>query len=192
MSESKKVVLPTVRLSYVHLAQPRSANPGDEPKYSVAVLIPKSDTKTIKEINDAVNFVIENSQDKLKTKKGLKHPLRDGDTESEEPAYEGHMFFSANSKSRPIILDKDKNEILDFSEVYSGMYAQVVVNFYAFNVKNKGIAAGLQAVRKMKDGEPLGATYTHDMAADDFKDNTGGEPDDDGLGPETDDADDLI
>ena len=50
--------------------------------------------------------------------------------------------------------------------VYSGCYARVSLNFYAFNSNgNKGVACGLGNIQKIRDGEPLGSRTT---AADDF------------------------
>ncbi|MDB1768752.1 DUF2815 family protein, partial [Eggerthella lenta] len=58
------------------------------------------------------------------------------------------------------------NPIIDRSEVYSGVYARVSINFYAFNSNgNKGIACGLGNIQKIRDGEPLGGRTN---AADDF------------------------
>lgn len=192
MGTPVKVVLPEMRLSYTHLFEPRAIKAGDEAKYSTAVLIPKSDTKTIKAINDAVSKVIEQNQDTLKTKKGLKHPLRDGDTESDDPAYAGHYFLSANSKTQPAVVDLNRQEIIDPRQVYSGVYGRVSVNFYAFNVtSNKGVAVGLNAVQITKDGEPLGSTYTKADLESDFGDDVDNDNDLNGGGAD-DDGDDLM
>ncbi|MCI6276156.1 MAG: DUF2815 family protein, partial [Clostridium sp.] len=73
----------------------------------------------------------------------------------------------ANSKNKPGIVDKDVQPILDQSEVYSGCYARLTLNFYAYAASgNKGIAAGLGNVQKLEDGEPLGG-FTR--AEDDFE-----------------------
>ena len=46
---------------------------------------------------------------------------------------------------------------MDRSEVYSGCYANVSVNFFGYNTNgNAGIGAGLGNIQKIKDGEPLG------------------------------------
>lgn len=172
MAKSNKFVTPTLRLSYTHLFEPRKITDDGEPKYSVSILIPKSDTKTVKLINDLVQKTIDENQETLKSKKGLKHPLRDGDEDRENDAtYAGHYFISANAsvKSKPLVIDKDRNEVIEARDIYSGMYGRVSLNFYAFNTAgNKGIAAGLNAVQKIKDGEPLGGTYTKDQAMEDF------------------------
>ena len=98
-----------------------------------------------------------------------------GDTERDDAAYAGHWFINANSRTAPQIVDKTVKPILDRDEVYSGCYARVSLNFYAFNSNgNKGVACGLGNIQKIKDGEPLGGRSS---ANDDF--NT--EEDDDFL-----------
>ena len=103
---------------------------------------------------------------KKPNKAAIKLPLRDGDTEREDEAYAGHWFINANSKTAPQIVDKAVKPILDRDEVYSGCYARVSLNFYAFNSNgNKGIACGLGNIQKIRNGEPLGGRSS---ATDDF------------------------
>ena len=93
-------------------------------------------------------------------------PLRDGDDERNDDAYKGHYFINANSNTQPQIVDKNVKPILDRSEVYSGCYARVSLNFYAFNNNgNKGVACGLGNIQKIRDGESLSGRSS---AADDF------------------------
>ena len=155
-----KVVTGIVRLSYANVWEATSIN-GGTPKYSVSLIIPKSDTKTIDAINAAVDAAIKEGASKfggkIPQKGALKLPLRDGDTERDDEAYSGCYFVNANSKTAPQIVDKHVRPILDRSEVYSGVYAHVSLSFYAFNTNgNKGIACGLGNIQKVKDGEPLG------------------------------------
>lgn len=157
------------RLSYVHVWEPTSINGGPE-RYSVSVLIPKSDKKTLDAISKAIDVAIEEGIGRFGGKKpnknAIKLPLRDGDVERDDEAYKGHYFINANSKTAPQIVDKDVNPILDKDEVYSGCYARVSLSFYAFNSNgNKGVACGLGNIQKIKDGEPLGGRTT---ASDDF------------------------
>ena len=126
--------------------------------------------ETVKAINDAVDAAIEEGIAKFGGKKpnkaAIKLPLRDGDTEREDEAYAGHWFINANSKTAPQIVDKAVKPILDRDEVYSGCYARVSLNFYAFNSNgNKGIACGLGNIQKIRDGESLGGRSS---ATDDF------------------------
>ena len=159
-----KVITGVVRLSYANVWEPKSINGGAE-KYSVSLIIPKSD------INEAVNAAIEEGKGKfggkIPNKAALKLPLRDGDIDRpDDEAYANSYFINANSNTAPQIVDRNVNPIIDRSEVYSGVYARVSINFYAFNSNgNKGIACGLGNIQKIRDGEPLGGRTN---AADDF------------------------
>ena len=168
-NNTTKVVTGIVRLSYANIWEPASVN-GGTPKYSVSLIIPKSDTKTIAAINAAVDAAIKQGAakfgGKIPNKAALKLPLRDGDTEREDEAYKDSYFVNANSTTAPQIVDRAVQPILDRSEVYSGCYARVSVNFYAFNSNgNRGIACGLGNIQKIRDGEPLGGRSS---AAEDF------------------------
>ena len=168
-----------VRFSYANVYQPVSVN-GSDLKYSVSIIIPKSDKKTIKKIKDAIQKATQENKDKFggKIPNGLKTPLRDGDVDREDDeAYANSNFINAKSKIKPGLVDGDLNPIIDPTEFYSGCYGRVSLTFYAFNVNgNKGIAAGLQNIMKTADGEPLGGRSS---AEDDFADDS---DDDDILG----------
>lgn len=166
---STKVVTGVVRLSYANIWEAASIN-GGKPKFSTSIIIPKSDTKTIAAINAAIDAAIENGAakfgGKIPNRAALKLPLRDGDVEREDEAYKDSFFLNANSTTAPQIVDRAVQPILDRSEVYSGCYARVSINFYAFNTNgNKGVACGLGNIQKVRDGEPLGGKSS---AADDF------------------------
>lgn len=161
------------RWSYVNAWEPKSIN-GGAPKYSVSLIIPKSDTKTLEMIRAAIQAAYEEGQSKLKGNgrsvpalSALKTPLRDGDAERpDDEAYANSYFVNANSGTAPGIVDADRNPILERSEVYSGVYGRASINFYAFNSNgNKGIACGLNNLQKIRDGEPLGGKS---RAEDDF------------------------
>lgn len=164
-----KVVTGVVRLSYANVWEPKSINGGEE-KYSVSLIIPKSDKKTIDAINAAVDAAIKEGVGKfggkIPNKAALKLPLRDGDTEREDEAYKDSFFVNANSTTPPQIVDSKVQPILDRNEVYSGVYARVSITFYAFNSNgNRGIACGLGNIQKVRDGEPLSSRSN---AEDDF------------------------
>lgn len=164
-----KVVTGVVRLSYANVWDPASIN-GGTPKYSVSLIIAKDDEKTLASINAAIDNAIKDGAakfgGKIPNKAALKLPLRDGDTERDDEAYKNAFFVNANSTTAPQIVDRSVQPILDRSEVYSGCYARVSINFYAFNSNgNRGIACGLGNIQKVKDGEPLGGKTS---AADDF------------------------
>lgn len=152
-------------LCYTHLLEAASIN-GSDPKFSVAVLIKKSDVETLK----LLKLAIENAKAAGITKNGakwgqgkLKMPLRDGDSPEENKGEEfhGHYFFNCNSKSKPTIVDTKMNPITSEDDIYSGCFARVSVNFYAFDQSgSKGVACGLNNVQKIRDGERLGGGKT--------------------------------
>ncbi len=159
---SVKVVTGKVRLSYANVWEPKALTEGAKPKYSVSVIIPKSDTETIKKINEAIAKAVDEGVSKFGGKKpnlkAIKTPLRDGDIEREDDeAYANAFFLNANSYQAPQIVDRSVQPILDKSEVYSGCYARVSLSFYSYNSNgNKGVACGLGNIQKLADGEPLG------------------------------------
>lgn len=169
-----KVVTGKVRFCYVNVFEPTAMNEGDTPKYNICVLIPKSDTTTIDKIKKAVEAAKEAGKAKLADKNGripanLKLPLRDGDEERpDDPAFEDHYFINANSMRQPSIVDCSLNPIMSRDEFYSGCYGRASINFYAFNVSSKGIAAGLNNLQKLEDGEMLagGSTAEEDFGGD--------------------------
>ena len=158
MSKETKVILPG-RLSYANVWEPQSIN-GSEPKYSVSVIIPKSDKATIQKIQQAVEQAKQEAISKFggKIPANLKLPLRDGDIDRpDDEAYANSYFINCNSKQKPQVVDQQVQPILDQAEVYSGCYGRVSVTFYGFNSNgNRGVAAGLGNIQKLKDGEPLG------------------------------------
>lgn len=168
---STKVVTGKVRFCYVNVFEPTAMNEGDTPKYNICVLIPKSDTATIDKIKKAIEAAKEAGKAKLVDKNGripanLKLPLRDGDEERpDDPAFEDHYFINANSMRQPSIVDRSLNPIMSRDEFYSGCYGRASINFYAFNVSSKGIAAGLNNLQKLEDGEMLAGSST---AEEDF------------------------
>ena len=161
MTNSMKVITgPNTRWSYANVWEPKSIN-GGTPKYSVSLIIPKSDTKTVAKIEAAIEAAYREGEAKLKG------------NGPDDPAYTGSYFVNANATSAPGIVDADRNPILTRSEVYSGVYGRASISFYAFNSSgNKGIACGLNNLQKIRDGEPLGgkASAESDFATDDDDD----------------------
>lgn len=153
-----------VRLSFCHIWQPQAPQNGGDPKYSVTILIPKSDVATINalyaEMEQAkqagVNNVWGGTLPPI-----VKVPLYDGDGvrpsgEPFGPECRGHMVITASSKTQPQVVDLNVQPILNQAEVYSGCYGRVSLNFFAYNqAGNRGIGCGLNCVQKVADGEPL-------------------------------------
>ncbi|MBS1988734.1 DUF2815 family protein [Candidatus Dependentiae bacterium] len=171
-----KVITGKVRFSYLHVFEPKAIDGSSDAKYSVSLIIPKSDTETIEKVKAAIKSATEAGKATFGNKipANLKTPLRDGDEERpDDPAYKDAYFINANSKNKPGLVDKDRQPIIDKDEMYSGCYGRASVNFYAYNTNgNKGIAAGLNHLQKLADGEPLGnITRAEDDFADDFQDD---------------------
>ena len=178
----KVITGPETRWSYANVWEAKSIN-GGAPKFSVSLIIPKSDTQTVAKVKAAIEAAYREGEAKLKGNgksvpplSAIKSPLRDGDTERpDDPAYANSYFVNANSPTAPGIVDADRQPILDRSEVYSGVYGRASISFYAFNSNgNRGIACGLNNLQKIRDGEPLGGKS---RAEDDFAT----EPDEDFL-----------
>ena len=170
-----KVITGIARLSYVNLNAPKSIN-GGEARYSVSVLIPKNDTKTLTAVKAAIQAAYEEGEAKLKGVSktvpplaAIKTPLRDGDTERpDDEAYRGHFFLNANNKDKPGIVDINRDPILDSSEIYSGIYARASLSFFVYNSSgNRGVAVAINNVQKIRDGAPLGSRA---KAEDEFND----------------------
>lgn len=162
-----KFVTGKVRFSYAHVFQP-AETPNGTMKYSVSILIPKTDKDTITRFNKAfedtkaANAAVWGGT----VPKMLKGGLRDGDAEKDDPIYAGHYFINANSNEKPGVVDADLNPIMDQSEFYSGCYGRASITLYPYDTSgSKGIAAGLNNVQKLEDGDKLGGATS---AAADF------------------------
>lgn len=173
-----RVITGEARLSYVHLFTPYakpSNNNNNEPKYSVTILLPKSDFATKQRIDAAINAAIQAGVQSNWS--GVRPPIvalpiHDGDGVRPSDGMpfsdecKGHWIFTASSKQAPQVVDAGLNPIINQTEVYSGMYGRVSVRFFPYNNNGKkGIGCGLNNVQKLRDGEPLGGRTN---AADDF------------------------
>ena len=167
------------RWSYANVWEVKSIN-GGTPKFSVSLIIPKSDKETLDAIKKAIEAAYKEGEAKLKGNSrtvpalnSIKLPLRDGDVERpDDEAYANSYFINANSATAPGIVDADVNPILDRSEVYSGVYGRVSITFYAFNSNgNRGIACGLNNLQKIRDGKPLGSRASAESDFGDLSDD---------------------
>ena len=169
------VVTGRARLSYVHLFTPRANKPGDEPKYSVTILLPKSDIATKQRIDAAMQAAVQagiSSRWNGVRPPHVASPVHDGDGVRPSDGMpfsdecKGHWVFTASSKQAPQVVDMGLNPIMQQTDIYSGIYARVSINFFPYATGGKkGIGCGLRNVQKMEDGEPLGGRTN---AVDDF------------------------
>lgn len=175
LTNTKVITGPNTRFSYLNVFEPKAMADGATPKYSVSLIISKSDKKTVEAVRAAIKAAYEKDASKIKGSNGksmpvlsqIKTPLRDGDTERpDDDAYKGSYFINANSTMKPGVVDAACNDIIDRSEMYSGCYGRASITFFGYNVNgNRGIGANLNNLQKLKDGEPLGGRAT---AASDF------------------------
>ena len=177
------VVTGKARLSYAHLTQPyksQLADENDKAKYSVTLLIPKKDTATMARIQAAIQAAGEKALASGKLKKGtpidkLPSPVHDGDGFKADgytpygPECKGMWVLAASSTDRPQVVDLNRNPIIDATEIYSGMWARVGLDFYAYANRKTGIGCGLGNVQKLADDDPLGAARA--SVDDDFGDD---------------------
>ena len=182
---STKVKIPC-RISYANIWEPKSVN-GSEAKYSVSCVFPKSNQELVNKVNAAIEAAKELGRDKkwggkIPAGPNFKTPLRDGDIERpDDENYKGCFFINTNSKEAPQIVDRRVQPITDSMECGSGDYCNVTVNFYPFNANgNRGIAAGLGNIQKIKDGERLAgrtsaASDFDDLGDENYEDLFGGE-----------------
>lgn len=171
--QATKVITDEVRLSFVHALEPDSFD-GGEPKYSVTVLIPKDNKALLGKIKTAIDAAKEYGKTAKwngKIPKDLDTPIHDGD-DTDYEGYEGMIYIRANSIKKPGIIDRYKQPVTDSNGIYSGCYGRVSINFYPYNAKgHKGVAAGLNNIQVLRDGEPFGgrSSAEHDFD-DDFCD----------------------
>lgn len=165
-NKTTKCKIGKVRFSYLHVFTPRANEAGGDPKYSVTLIIPKSDTVLIGAIKEAIGAAYEAGigkfGGKLPPKGTWKVPLRDGDLERpDDESFADAYFINASSKTKPGVVKWGANgqlvDITDEDELYSGCYGYASVNFFAFNNSgNKGVACGLNNILKTDNGDYLG------------------------------------
>ena len=164
-NDPMKVLTGECRLSYCNLTTPRAAQQGGEPKYSVTLLIPKTDVATKADIDAAYQAAANEALPKVwngARPPQLSVPIWDGDgvRKSGVPfgdECKGHWVMTASTKNKPQVVGIDNiNCELAPSDIYSGMYARVTIRFFGYsNSGNKGIGCGLGNVMKTRDGEAL-------------------------------------
>ena len=108
-------------MSYLNVNEPKTPLGGGTPKYSVSLIIPKSDTATVAQIRAAIEAAYEEGQSKLKGSskfvpalEDIKTPLRDGDKERKgDDAYKNAYFVNAKgdrqtAKRLPFVYHPEK------------------------------------------------------------------------------------
>ena len=127
INPTKVITGKDTRWSYCNVWDAKSIN-GGTPKFSVSLIIPKSDEATVRKIKAAIDAAYHDGESKLRGNGktvpplvAIKNPLRNGDTEHpDDPAYKNAYFVNANSATAPGVVDADCNPILTRSEVSVG------------------------------------------------------------------------
>jgi hypothetical protein len=163
------VTIGECRLSYVHVFEPFSNMPGQDPKFSLVALLPKTNTAGKAAIDVAIDAA---RQIGMESRWGGQAPamlattIHDGDgLKQNGEAYgeecKGHWVINcnANTDHPPKVLDRTRQPMLDQTDMYSGCYGYVNVTFYPYLFSGKkGIGCGLNMLMKTRDGQPLGGS----------------------------------
>ena len=160
--QMKKLENGNIRTCEVRLSFPHLFEKDENGKYSTAILFPSgADLSVLKAEIERV------AKEEFPGKpiKSLRIGLRDQGEKDYEGYEDGAFFLNASAaKSRPPIVNRHREPIMDEEDVYPGIYAIVTLRVYAFKPKkgeqfSPGIGFGLQAVQIIKDGERLGGGY---------------------------------
>lgn len=152
-----------VRGSYLAVFEPKK-NLSGVLKYSITLLIPKSDAAGVATIQAEIDKAVAKGKDSLwggKVPKFRYEPMRDGDKELASgdrtgKEWAGHFFINATSDQPPGIVTRQGKPLLDQSEVYSGCLLRADVNAFPFkNSGNCGVGWGLNNLMLWAPGERL-------------------------------------
>ena len=156
------------RISYAKIFKPERNDLSGKEEYSCMVLIPKSDTKTVGALKQAIKTAIKGRFGD-KQPNGLRIPLRDGDksgdggvpsgSEAGQAPYGDHYFINCKNSRQPKLIDQKRRDVLDDNLIVSGDYVRVSVNAFGYDNKSKGVSFGLNAVQLVRKGEPLGSSF---------------------------------
>lgn len=170
-----KLRLTNVRLAFPALFEPKTVNGEGDPAFSATFLL-EQNHPCVAEIREAMeNLGKEKWAAKWPAiKKELdardKGALHDGDSKSSYAGFEGNLFVSARSKTRPLVIDRDKTPLVERDgRPYGGCYVNATIDLWAQdNAYGKRINASLRGVQFVKDGDAFGGGGV--ATADEFDD----------------------
>jgi len=159
-SKAPKFVTNEVRLTFVHINAPNPKLSGPTgSKYTLCALVPKSDAEGVKKLRDYIDLLIDFHKATWggRIPDDLNNPLKDGDIErTKYSEYANHYYFNCGTKFKPTVYNHERIQILDPTQIYSGMYARLCVAGFAYSHSGKhGVSLGLESVQKTRDGEHL-------------------------------------
>lgn len=175
MAAPNRIRVDNVRLSFNDLFVAKSVN-GGEARFSAHLLLAPSHPQ----LEAMRRIALEQAEAKWPGKGKVivsategtdKFFLRDGKTKPEYGGYEGMLFVSANTKKRPLVIDRDRTPLTQADgRPYSGCYVNASIEIYAFKHQTGGnqINAELIAVQFLRDGDAFGGGAP--ASADEFED----------------------
>lgn len=153
-----KFVTGLVRFAHVHLYKPISLIKDIDPKYTLTIIISKSETAEIKRIKATYKEVIKSNDEFFALHPLIKKysNLKDGDRKEGNPALKDSYYLSASSIEMPGVVDLELSPIIDANEIYDGCYGRVSITFYPYATSaGGGIAIALNNVQKLRDGKRI-------------------------------------
>lgn len=176
-----------VRFSFVQVWEPKAMEEGGAPKYSVQVVIPKTNTQLIEACKKAIETAKADGvkrgmyNNAATNNAAFRAGLRDGDQEAAEKEdgsrdyLKDCVFFNASSAAdrQPKVVDSKLHPIMRRDDFYSGCFGIADINFYPFKWGKGGVAAGLNSIMKTDDGERLDGRLSAEQAFGEFADVEG-------------------
>jgi hypothetical protein len=169
-SPAGRLMLRNVRLAFPALFEPSSYGEGD-PAYSATLIMDPQQAEVVEKALAAV------AREKWGAKadaqlKALRASgkvcLRDGDEKADYDGFEGMMFVAARSKTRPTVVDGQRQPITERDgRIYAGCYVNASIEVWAQdNAYGKRVNATLRGIQFVRDGEAFGGGRP--AAADEF------------------------
>ena len=151
------------RWNFLNVFEPKSIGDARE-RYSVSLLISKSDRATLEAIDAAIKAAYDEGVERYRYTlpyipdfDELKHPLRDGDIDGpNNPWYKDTYFINASSVQKPLLLNRNNQPIEDRREIHAGVFGNACLKFYMYNRgETLGIFCQLCGLKKIQDGDRL-------------------------------------
>lgn len=156
-----QVLTPKGEFAYVNVFRPGEPMEGSDkdPQYQLTIIWDEDDPK-LQKLEDKILEVAKAKfgakAEQMIAKGQLKTPLRDG-SERDTDFLQGKKFMTARSNDRPDCVNEDLEDIIDSKEIYPGAIGRMDVWLYAYDkAGNKGVAAILNNVQKLEEGERKG------------------------------------
>jgi hypothetical protein len=155
-----KLKLNNVRLAFPALFEAKTVNGEGEPAFSASLLIDPKDPQ-VKTINSAIDAVAKEKWGPKATailtamRAADKTCLHNGDLKADYAGFEGQLYVSARSKSRPLVIGADKAPLAAADgKPYAGCYVHASIELWAQdNSYGKRVNAQIRGVQFYKDGD---------------------------------------